>query len=105
MNTGGVPMRKLVAAAVAVSLAGPALAVDAAALFASRCASCHGKDGKGTSTGKKMGAKDLSLEMKEPVKEIAEDIANGTGKMPAFKGKLTQEEIDALAKYVKAGLK
>ena len=97
-------MRKILVAA-ALSLAGPALAVDAAALYASKCAACHGKDGKGTPSGKKMGAKDLSLEMKEPVQEIAEDISNGTGKMPAFKGKLTAEEIDALAKFVKAGLK
>jgi cytochrome c6 len=98
-------MSKILVAALALSFAGPALAVDAAALYASRCASCHGKDGKGTSTGKKLGAKDLSLETKEPVQEIAADIANGTGKMPAFKGKLSPEEIDALAKYVKAGLK
>jgi cytochrome c6 len=98
-------MTKILVAAVTLSFAGPALAVDAAALFASKCAACHGKDGKGTEAGKKMGAKDLALEQKEPVKEIAGDIANGMRKMPAFKGKLTPEEIDALAKYVKAGLK
>jgi cytochrome c6 len=98
-------MRKLLVAVVTLSLAGPALAVDAAALFAAKCAVCHGKDGKGSPSGKKMGAKDLGEEKAEPVKEIAEDISNGKGKMPAFKGKLSPEEIEAIAKYVKAGLK
>ncbi len=98
-------MKKLLVAALAASLAAPALAVDAAALFASKCAACHGKDGKGTPTGKKMGAKDLAGETSEPVAEIAGDIANGKGKMPGFKGKLSPEEIDAIAQYVKAGLK
>ena len=98
-------MTKILLAAVALSLVRPALAVDTAALFATKCAACHGKDGKGTAAGKKMGAKDLAEEVKEPEKEIAEDIASGKGKMPAFKGKLSPEEIQALAKYVKAGLK
>jgi cytochrome c6 len=98
-------MRKLLVTAVALSLAGPTLAVDAAALYASKCAACHGKDGKGTSSGQKMGAKDLASEKSEPVAEIVDDIAKGKGKMPAFKGKLSAEEIEALAKYVKAGLK
>jgi cytochrome c6 len=98
-------MRKVLIAVVALSLAGPALAVDAAALFASKCAVCHGKDGKGSPSGKKMGVKDLSAEKGESAKEIAEDISAGKGKMPAFKEKLSPEEIDALAKYVKSGLK
>lgn len=98
-------MRKILVALVALSAAAPVLAVDAAALYASKCAACHGKDGKGTPAGKSMGAKDLATEKSEPVQEIAEDIANGKGKMPGFKAKLSREEIDALANYVKAGLK
>jgi cytochrome c6 len=99
-------MSKLVAVAVLVAaLAPPALAADAPALFAARCAVCHGKDGKGSPAGKKMGVSDLAGERKEPVAEIAEDITKGKGKMPGFKGKLSPEEIDALARYVKAGLK
>jgi cytochrome c6 len=98
-------MSKLLLAAVALALAGPALAVDAAALFQSKCAVCHGKDGKGSPSGKKMGVKDLAEEMKEPAQEIADDISNGKGKMPAFKGKLSPEEIQALANYLKAGIK
>jgi cytochrome c6 len=98
-------MSKILFAAAVLSLAGPALAVDGAAIYASKCASCHGKDGKGTSVGLKMGAKDLAKEMDEPLKELVEDIEKGEKKMPAFKGKLTPEEIEAVAKYIKAGLK
>jgi cytochrome c6 len=98
-------MRKFLFAAVVLSLAGPALAVDAAALFASKCASCHGKDGKGSAVGLKMGAKDLAEAKKDSEKEIVGAITNGKGKMAAFKDKLSAEEIQALAKYVKGGLK
>lgn len=99
-------MSKLVALLVAAALAPPALAADAAAsLFVARCAVCHGKDGKGSPAGKKMGVSDLAGERKEPVAEIAEVITNGKGKMPGFKGKLSKEEVDALARYVKTGLK
>jgi cytochrome c6 len=97
-------MKKILIAAVAISLAGPALAAEAAALYASKCAVCHGKDGSGSPAGKKMGAPDLT-KAKESEQKIAAVIANGKGKMTAFKGKLTPEEIDAVAKYVKAGLK
>jgi cytochrome c6 len=100
-------MKKILVAAVALSLASTGLAaVDAAALYASKCAVCHGKDGAGTPAGKKMGAPDLvAKSKKESEKEIVKVITNGEGKMTGFKGKLTPEEIDALAKYVKAGLK
>jgi cytochrome c6 len=97
-------MKKLLIAAVALSLAAPALAADAAALFQSKCAACHGKDGTGSPVGKKMGAQDLT-KLAADAPAIAATIANGKGKMSAFKGKLAAEEIDALAKYVKGGLK
>ncbi len=99
-------MKRIAAIVSALVLAFPALALaeEAAALYASKCTPCHGKDGKGTAVGKKMGAKDLTaLKASEP--EIAAVIANGKGKMAAYKGKLTDEQIQALAKYVGAGLK
>lgn len=96
-------MKKLVIAAVAISLAGPALAADAAALYGAKCAVCHGKDGTGSPAGKKLGAPDLAKSKDEA--KIAAAIADGKGKMTAFKGKLSPEEIAAVAKYVKAGLK
>jgi mono/diheme cytochrome c family protein len=73
-------------------------AVDAAALFKSKCASCHGVDGKGeTPAGKKMGVKDLRS-FNGDVEGI---IAKGKGKMPAYEKSLGAEKVKALADYVK----
>jgi cytochrome c6 len=97
-------MKRILFAAVAVAFAGAALAADGAAIYASKCAACHGKDGKGTAVGQKMGAKDLAA-AKGSEAEIATVISDGKGKMSAFKNKLSAEEIQAVAKYVKGGLK
>jgi mono/diheme cytochrome c family protein len=97
-------MRKLVLAALALSLAGSALAVEARQLYGNKCNACHGKDGKGTSVGQKMGVPDLTA-LQGTEGEIAASITNGKGKMAAYKDKLTAEEIGALAKFVKGGLK
>ncbi|HVI76293.1 MAG TPA: c-type cytochrome [Anaeromyxobacteraceae bacterium] len=104
-------MNRIVAAlavCLAVALAAPARAADdGKALFAQKCASCHGPDGKGkTPMGQKLGAKDLTHEDKEPLDEIVKDIENGKPpKMAAYKGKLSAEQIKAVAAYIKGGLK
>lgn len=97
-------MKKILLAAAALSLSTPALAANAAALFASKCAVCHGKDGKGTPAGKKLGAHDLTAH-KHTEAEVKQIVTNGKGKMTPFKDKLSAEEIQALAKYVAGGLK
>jgi mono/diheme cytochrome c family protein len=94
------------AACLVLGLAAPARAEDAKALFARRCASCHGMDGKGqTAMGKRLGATDLTgLQSSEGA--ISAAIENGKPpKMFSFKGKLTAEQIQALAAYVKGGLR
>ena len=86
------------AAAVAALLAfaaTPALAAeDAAALYNQKCAACHGKDGKAM----KMGSPDLTKS--KDAAAIENVVANGKGKMMAFKGKLTPEQIKAVAAHV-----
>jgi cytochrome c553 len=80
--------------------------VDFSAIWPKKCAKCHGKDG----TGKLEGVPNLTLsETKgKSLNELKRIIENGKkGKtdddedMPSFKGKLSEEEIDAAAKYVK----
>jgi cytochrome c6 len=98
------------AACFALGLAAPARAEDGKALFASKCASCHGPDGKGqTAMGKALGAKDLTGINKDKDKTedaIAKMIEAGKPpKMISYKGKLSEEQIKALASYVKGGLK
>jgi cytochrome c6 len=96
----------IVAAAAIVLIALPmvAAAPDAAAIYKSKCAMCHGPDGSGnTPTGKSMKVRDLRSEEIQKMKdeELEKTIANGKKKMPAYKAKLSEAEIDALVKYIR----
>ncbi len=84
--------------AALVALTGAARADDAAAVYKAKCAACHGADGK-----KKGDLTALKGDEAAVAKEIADGIPDK--KMPAYKGKLSDAEIQALAKYLKAGLK
>src|SRR6185436_16132886 len=83
----------------------PALYADAAELFKSKCAMCHGPDGAGqTAMGKSLKLRDLrSAEVqKQTAAELTKIISDGKGKMPAYKAKLKAEEIESLVKFIKA---
>ena len=85
--------------------AAPAATPDGAKLFAAKCATCHGKDGKGSAAMAKMyKLKDPAVlnltASKETEAGLVKIIANGEEKMPAFKGKLKEDEIAAVASYV-----
>jgi mono/diheme cytochrome c family protein len=82
-----------------------ALAADMAPFFNQNCAPCHGKDGSAnTPAGKSTKAKDLrSPEVqKKTDEELATQIRNGKGPMPAFKKRLTENEINELVDYIRA---
>jgi len=89
----------LVLAMLALPLASFA-ADEAADLYKSKCAMCHGPDGK----GKMAGTKDLSSAEVQKLSdaELAATLTNGKPpKMPAYKGKLTDDQIKSLVKYVR----
>lgn len=90
----------VVAFSLVVAMAVPAMAQDGAALYKTKCQMCHGPDGKGSAVGLKMGAKPFS-ETKGSEKEFIEITENGKGKMPAFKGKLTDAQIKDVVTYVR----
>ncbi len=98
-------MRRILLALAVLAAAATASAEEAAALFQKKCVACHGKDGKGTPAGLKMGVKDLSAtKLAEP--QLVDVITNGRGKtMVPNKGKLSEAEIASLAKFIKGGLK
>src|SRR5271157_5307162 len=75
---------------------------DAAALFKSKCAMCHGPDGTGSTMGQKLGVKSYKSPdiQKQSDADLKNDITNGKGKMPAYKS-LTPEQVDGLVKYVR----
>lgn len=82
-----------------------ALAGDVAPTFNQNCAPCHGKDGSAnTPAGKSTKAKDLrSPEVqKKTDEELATQIRNGKGPMPAFKARLKESEVSALVAYIRA---
>ena len=72
------------------------------ASYDKKCAMCHGKDG----VAKKMAAGSANLndpewQEKTSVEDIVKVSVEGKNKMKGFKDKLTAEEIEAIAKYVK----
>lgn len=101
--------RKLVTAVFATALIAlvlpfSAFAADGAAIYKAKCASCHGADGSGqTPIGKTMKLRDLrSPEVqKQSDKELYDWIAEGKGKMPAYKNKLSEAEINALVTHMR----
>lgn len=73
-------------------------------LFKSKCAACHGPDGKGeVPMGKKLGAHDLnSAEVqKQSDAQLTEVVTKGKNKMPAYEGKLSKEQIAELVAYMR----
>lgn len=77
---------------------------DAAATYKAKCQACHGPDGKGSAAGQKMGAKDFhSPEVaKMSDKELFDITKSGKDKMPKYDGKLTDDQINALVKYIRS---
>jgi cytochrome c oxidase cbb3-type subunit 3 len=86
-------------AAVAPAADQAAAKPDAKALFAGKCAMCHGADAKG-GFGPNLIAP--GYEYGKNREAIATSIGKGrgNGKMPAFEGQLKDEEIFALADYL-----
>jgi len=78
---------------------------DAASLFRAKCAVCHGADGSGnTAMGKQMQPPDLRSEevQKQTDAQLIDATTNGKGKkMPAYKGKLTDDQIKQLVAYIR----
>ena len=102
---GAVIVAALLAATHGAEVATPAN--PAKELFAKNCAVCHSADGTAqTSLAKRLGVKDLS-ESKLTDAQIKQQISEGrqenqsASKMPAFKEKLTRQEVDSLVPVVK----
>ena len=72
-------------------------------VYKSKCQGCHGADGKATVIGKKLGAKDFSDADVAKISEadLVKITTDGKNKMPAYKSKLTDDQIKDLVKYVR----
>jgi len=86
----------------------PAPPRPAEEIWMQKCKLCHGEDGRSrTVKGRKLKAPDFTgqkWQTHTDDREIVEAIENGIPKreMPAFKDKLTPEEIQSLKAFVRA---
>jgi cytochrome c553 len=106
-------MKKLLIIGLSIALAGAwsARADDAKTIFDTKCAKCHGDDGKGQKTmGKKLGCKDwtdAAVQAKftddDATKAIKEGFKDSDGKtlMKAAEG-LSDDDVKGLVAYVRA---
>lgn len=74
------------------------------ATFRTKCATCHGQDGGGSTVGKSMNVPDLRSPavQKLPDAQLAQIISDGKGGMPSFKGSLSEGQIHSLVSYVRS---
>ncbi|MGA7884098.1 MAG: cytochrome c [Acidobacteriaceae bacterium] len=90
------------------ALAVPALAQsNGEQVYKAKCAMCHGQDGLATTPVAKM----MSVpSFKSPAvaklseAEMLASVNNGKGKMPAYKGKLTDAQIHDVVVYIRQHL-
>ena len=86
-------------------------ATDAKTIYETKCATCHGKDGKGaTKMGAKLGVRDYTdpkvqdaLKDEEMVKAIKEGVKkDDLVKMKPFGDKLSDEQIKELVGHIRS---
>jgi mono/diheme cytochrome c family protein len=84
---------------LALALPQFAVAQSGADTYKAKCAMCHGADGSKTTMGSKaLNSPDVQ---KMSDADLTAVIAKGKGKMPAYKGKLTDAQIKDVVGYVK----
>lgn len=93
-------MRKLFAFAIVAAMAMPLFAADGAAVFAAKCSMCHGPNGTKTIAAMHITPINTAAVKKLGAAGITSVVTNGKPPMPAFKGKLSGDEINAVVQHV-----
>ena len=81
----------------------PALAADAAAgakVFNANCAACHMGGGNAINAAKTLKKDALTANGKDTIESIVTQVTNGKNVMPAFKDRLSEDQIQSVAMYV-----
>ncbi|MFE4106780.1 cytochrome c6 PetJ [Almyronema epifaneia] len=91
--------------AIAISLLVfvPSAMADVAAgarVFSANCAACHMGGGNVVNAAKTLKQSDLEQYEMASLAAIQTQVTNGKNAMPAFKGRLTAEQIENVAAYV-----
>jgi mono/diheme cytochrome c family protein len=89
-------------AAVAVMAVSGTAFAGGAETYKAKCGACHGADGSKT----KMGANEFKALSSADVQkksdaELTKLTSDGVGKMPAFKSKLSEDEIKAVVAHIR----
>ncbi len=72
------------------------------AFFARNCAVCHGADGKGSDAGMIVpNFSDAGWQRRHDDQKLITTISKGKGTMPAFKDKLSEEQIESMAEFIR----
>ena len=94
------------AAGGSASLNAATTVADGNALYAAKCAICHAKDGRGLPNWHKKGQPDFTdakWQKSRTDAQISDATKNGKGKfMPAFKAKMSDEEIAAVTARIRS---
>jgi cytochrome c6 len=78
-----------------------ALAVDdGASVFEAHCAGCHINGGNIVRRGKNLKLKTLQKNQMDSLEAIALIVSNGKNNMSAYKNRLSEQQIQAVAAYV-----
>lgn len=97
-------MKRIAVLLTFAALTFPVRGDDAAALYTAKCKMCHGANGAGdTPMGKKLALEDLrSAEVqKKDDADLVKVIATGSGKMPAFANKMSEQQINDLVAVIR----
>lgn len=86
-----------------LTLTPPALAATPGAgaqVFSANCAACHIGGGNVVNARKTLKENDLKTYGMETLEAVMSQVANGHGAMPAFRSRLTPEQMENVAAYV-----
>lgn len=91
----------LIALLISLALSNIAFAQSGADTFKTKCAGCHGPDGKKEMPA--MGVKPLTSPdvQKMSDADLIASVSKGKGKMPGYAGKLTDDQIKQVVAFVK----
>jgi mono/diheme cytochrome c family protein len=79
-------------------------AADGGATFKAKCAGCHGADGSAsTGMGKTLKIRDFGSAdvQKQSDADLIKITTDGKGKMPSYKGKLSDQEIKDVVGFIR----
>lgn len=84
------------------AFAPPALAGAGAQIFSANCAACHIGGGNAVSSAKTLKKEALEQYEMNSAEKIIYQVTNGKNAMPSFRGRITDDDIAAVAAYVLA---